>query len=284
MTYNFILGASDPEMARIEELLRANNKPFSYATVDGKRVFPSTAYKGNGVDRKIDSVEVVTIECAVDGLKATIQIDHHRPGDPGFGLKPEQYLEASSIGQLLALLDLEATKKDRIIAAADHCLGHAYRGRCPGVEPEELLEARLREKAAFQRISYQEIRKTFDASVERFKTLPSIVMGDQIVVDTRKEAEPVPEANEVGAYLGYGVLYEMTDKATNQRKTGLIGGEPDAIRVFMEVISKLPNADGLYGDPERGFAGAYNVGNLRFDAVSPPNMSLYGRDNPSLTI
>ena len=283
MNYYFVLGASDPEMARIEEILKTNGKPFSYATMDGKRVFPSTAYSANGVDRKINLAEVVTVECAINGINPTIQIDHHRPGDPGFGLKPEQYLEASSIGQLLALLNIEPSQKDKIVAAADHCLGHAYRGRCPGVDPEELLEARLREKAAFQRISYQEIKKTFNASLERFKTLPSIVMGGQVVVDTRKEADPVPEANEVGAYLGYGVLYEMTDKATNRQKTGLIGGEPDAIRVFMEAVKKLPDADGLYGDPERGFAGAYNVGSNLLEA-NPPNISLYEKDNPSLTI
>ncbi len=54
----------------------------------------------------------------------------------------------------------------------------------------------------------------------------------------------------------------------------------------MEAVKKLPDADGLYGDPERGFAGAYNVGSLGFNLleISPPNMSLYGRDNPSLTI
>ncbi len=38
MTYNFILGASDPEMARIEEILKTNGKPFSYATIDGKLI------------------------------------------------------------------------------------------------------------------------------------------------------------------------------------------------------------------------------------------------------
>jgi len=191
MNYHYVLGASDPEMARIEEILKGNNKPFSYATVDGRRVFPSTAYTANGVDREFTTGSIVTIECSINDVTPAIHIDHHRPGDPGFGLKPEQYLQASSIGQLLTLLELEATKKDKIIAAADHCLGHAYRGRCPGVDPEELLEERLKEKAAFQKISYDEIHQTFNDSVQRFKSLPQTIIAGQVVADTTREPEPV---------------------------------------------------------------------------------------------
>ena len=286
MTYHYVLGAPDPEMARIEEILKKDL--YSYATLDGRRVAPSTAYKANKIDPVATTDSIVTIECSVSDIKPVLYLDHHRPGDTGYGLPPERYLEASSLGQLLRHLNLEATPKDRLIAAADHCLGHAYRGRCPGVDPEELLEERLKEKAAFQKISYREINQTFNTSLQHFKSLPQTIIAGQVVVDTTKELDPVPEANEVGAYLGCAVLYRMLDKATNRQKTGLIGGEPDTIRVFIEEVKKLPEANGLYGDPERGFAGVYDIDSvsLREFMSNPFDGSFQEKaiNNPSLSL
>jgi hypothetical protein len=111
-----------------------------------------------------------------------VVIDHHRLGDPGYGVPPAQFLIGSSLGQVLAelarlgVLELgagggqhapdttvpgavwshtdAADGKDRwfvshtddryleipsdlvLAAAADHCLQAAYRGECPGVDPE----------------------------------------------------------------------------------------------------------------------------------------------------
>src|SRR5690606_24433639 len=35
-------------------------------------------------------------------------------------------------------------------AAADHCLGAAYRGECPGVDPDALMHWRVAQRATFQ--------------------------------------------------------------------------------------------------------------------------------------
>ena len=35
-------------------------------------------------------------------------------------------------------------------AAADHCLGAAYQGLCPGVDPDELMQWRVESRAKFQ--------------------------------------------------------------------------------------------------------------------------------------
>src|SRR5690606_1931199 len=44
---------------------------------------------------------------SVDGIDwsgVVVKIDHHRPGDPGYGQPPSKFLEASSIGQVIAVL------------------------------------------------------------------------------------------------------------------------------------------------------------------------------------
>ena len=43
----WILGASDPEMERIEALLMQTKCHFVYATANGRRVHPGNAYKAN---------------------------------------------------------------------------------------------------------------------------------------------------------------------------------------------------------------------------------------------
>ena len=63
MTYHYVLGAPDPEMARIEEILKKDL--YSYATLDGRRVAPSTAYKANKIDPVATTDSIVTIECSV---------------------------------------------------------------------------------------------------------------------------------------------------------------------------------------------------------------------------
>src|SRR5690606_42081711 len=37
-----------------------------------------------------------------------------------------------------------------LAAAADHCLAAAYRGECPGVDPDALMRWRVESRAAFQ--------------------------------------------------------------------------------------------------------------------------------------
>src|SRR5690606_38968626 len=43
------------------------------------------------------------VECAPTA-RDRVQIDHHRPGDPGYGRPPAEFLPASSLGQVIAEL------------------------------------------------------------------------------------------------------------------------------------------------------------------------------------
>lgn len=72
-----------------------------------------------------------------------IHIDHHHPGDRGYGKSAQQFWEASSLGQLMDFLSGyelpdNPTSEMRVIAAVDHCLTDALEGKCPGVEVKEV--------------------------------------------------------------------------------------------------------------------------------------------------
>lgn len=187
-----VCGPDDPEMRAIERVASLAGVPIIAAFAGGRRVTPGTAY---GFDAPLDVSEGdLLVECApADGqLHGATRADHHRPGDPGYGLGPGDFMRASSLGQVIAALALRLALAIRerwdqtgqphegwdvglsgeptgwhqdhgrwayafapswlavyppaelvMVAAADHCLAAAYAGRCPGVEPDALLEWRL---------------------------------------------------------------------------------------------------------------------------------------------
>src|SRR5690554_6037863 len=118
----WVLGAPDPEMEMIERLLVEAGERIEYATVwrDGvrRRVTAAEAYAPDveiGAGLRGLRATAYMVECApavlvgssVDGIDwagAAITIDHHRPGDPGYGRPPAEFLAASSIGQVIAEL------------------------------------------------------------------------------------------------------------------------------------------------------------------------------------
>ncbi len=143
-----VLGAEDPEMNAIEALLRSAGVPVAYAATmelaspgaagsdspadrEPRRVIPSTAYQSDtllyppGSEGTLVGFwpsRIVTVECSAvettwadpawwgrrgDPLPLVV-IDHHRPGDPGFGRPPAEFLPASSVGQVIAWLAREA--------------------------------------------------------------------------------------------------------------------------------------------------------------------------------
>jgi hypothetical protein len=113
----WILGAADPEMAAIETLLHEGGQTVGYALdARGARVTPSGAYRaaaysieGEGINTTITAECCVTVECALSplvesGQSPRLTVDHHRPGDVGFGRPPEEFLAASSLGQVIDAL------------------------------------------------------------------------------------------------------------------------------------------------------------------------------------
>jgi len=139
MSHVFILGAPDAEMDAIEQLLKANGYPFAHALFEGRRVRAGNAYRADGTRVELArDLEPVFVECAVPGIERNRVIDHHRAGDPGYDCGPSDYWAGSSLGQAYAFLGIDPTEEARIVAAADHCPAAAYRGLCPGVDPQAL--------------------------------------------------------------------------------------------------------------------------------------------------
>src|SRR5690606_1144896 len=144
----WVLGASDPEMELIEFILRKCGEEIIYAADEsGLRVHPGNAYRCP-VPEVPEGATVYAVECIGELPEGWVRIDHHRPGDPGYGCPPSTFFPASSIGQVITELDLlgvaDRLSDDDIMeallaAAADHCLAAAYRGECPGVDPDVLM-------------------------------------------------------------------------------------------------------------------------------------------------
>ena len=329
----WVLGASDPEMVKIETILSEAREAVVYATIDGTRVYPGNAYRADWPE--VDG-HLLLVECgfaspsdeALSNIGEIIHIDHHREGDPGFACPPEEFLPASSLGQVLEFLarnglvpgrcgtlldygELSARpffyagewQQDvcwsggswyrRIIpqelvltAAADHCLESAYRGFCPGVDPDALMAWRVKTRAAFQGRHESEVL----ADVERARELlreavlewihPSHIEGwceNQGRAPTRDEAaiiasgKPgrlrmrawadlrkagyIPELPEAAAREGIPVLAETTDR-DGRRKVVMQAASTRLVVAFLDgrIVEGLR---GVYGDPARGFAGGY---------------------------
>ena len=178
----FVLGAHDPEMRKIEELLVLLGYPFSYALQGIERSNVSNAYKSSHFDFFESSI--VYIECnAVHKSHIEVLIDHHNPGDYGYDLDSDSFVEASSLGQFFkyilindydyvtTLLKLDQSPKKDILSehmyydngwfldtangtaripdeivllsGIDHCLIDAYKGKCSGIDTYNLFNVRI---------------------------------------------------------------------------------------------------------------------------------------------
>jgi len=286
----WILGAADPEMAAIETLLRQFGEKTAFATLRGQRVTPGTAYTADG--QTCDSLEgleeVILVECelpeffAGDPAPKVSHVDHHYAGDPGYGKGPEDFLRASSIGQTYLRLNtgsrFELTKlgwgdahemnpesgdpgsilvllpKELVLtAAADHCLAHAYDGECPGVNPDELMAWRAASRAAFQKRTVEAVLADVAAARDALATAPEVRIAGAIK-DLRGKS--VPELPEAAARDGVAFLAEMKEK-DGRTKVVLQAAAPDQIEAFMKYWAPDQGLTDIYGDPRRGFCGAY---------------------------
>lgn len=121
----WVLGASDPEMERIRAVLVEHGEQVVAAHVADQRtgklrpVRPPEAY-GHGIVAgdagppllRGEYDRLTVVECSARAIVdaepewsgAVVVVDHHNPGDPGYGRRHDEFLAASSLGQVLALL------------------------------------------------------------------------------------------------------------------------------------------------------------------------------------
>jgi hypothetical protein len=299
----WILGAPDPEMELIEHILRRAEEHFAYATIAGARVRADDAYRADGAHRpdggdvKVSASPMILVECAFTSPRVegeVVVIDHHRPGDPGYGRPPAEYLSASSIGQVAALLwrccicgavldlhdrsgpdgepirGLDSTMDlwpdhrpsralaDEIMlaAAADHCLAAAYRGECPGVEPDTLMRWRAYSRARFQRRTVGSVLVDIERARAALREAPELVLRTGITA-RNMIGNKVAELPEAAAREGLCFVSELPSP-DGRSKVVCQSGSPEQIQAFMEAWAPAHGLVDIYGDPARGFAGGYH--------------------------
>lgn len=274
---HFIVGSKDPEMDLIKELIWTAKEVgmkgvagLSHATCRGNPVHSGNAHLADGTDtRPGRGTRAVFVECRVKHVRSVRVIDHHRPGDPGFDCPPEQYWEGSSLGQTVSFLEQIATRAEleklhqalssrwddmRMAAAADHCLGSAYQGRCPGVDPLALRYWRVISKSRYRSECPAAILAKVQHATSWLKTADRFTLNDERVALVPEE---VPELPEASAILGTPVEYLLEDKRTGRTKIGLLNASVHTIREWMSKRAPLLGLDDIYGSPMRGYAGGY---------------------------
>lgn len=256
------LGAKDPEMDRIDEILRENKQPFIYATKDGMRVHAANAYEADAVSAmKTKGKSNIFVECRAENVSVGGVIDHHRPGDFGYAKEPRRYWEASSLGQVCNLLNIEPTQKDFTLAAMDHCFNAVIQGKCPGVTPEDVLKIKISEISKSTRVSTDKVQN----EINRFIII--IENAELVTVDSQEVCD-IKEVLGIGyslSYLSAQVAASVKGRAVFCRIRDEEGG-PVRIHLCGDVQEKTAEyfkniwgpANGLvkiYGVPSRGYAG-----------------------------
>lgn len=172
-----------------------------------------------------------------------------------------------------------------LAAAADHCLGGAYRGECPGIDRDELLEFRIATQVAFRNSNPREgeapvTRKGLLEDVKRaigaLESAPEVPgipgmkdirhhhlflspEGEKVIASSYEGevlSEVVPQLPEAGTYTGTGYFSgPLTDPREGRRKF-TCSGTPEQVRAWLNKAEEFGLVD-TYGDPARGFAGGY---------------------------
>ncbi len=266
-----IFGGQDAEEAAARVVAKDCGCVLATATENAKPVHAGNAYAADGftVDEgNLDSVKgVIIFECApaaAGNLKVVAKCDHHNPGDHGFGLGADQYWEASSLGQLCALLGVERTHELELVAAGDHCPADAYVGRCNGIDPDEFLSFRISRKAAFYTNHPQLPDKSEEEIRADMKVAQTKLAAAELVDGVRdlRDAGKIDELPEAALSIGEAYMASLPDTDRERNPTGntkiVLGGHttPEVVTQFMEWGNSLPNRDGnAYGNINRGFAG-----------------------------
>jgi hypothetical protein len=331
-------------MSAIEGLLNECGEQVIYATSGGHRVNPGNAYRTDTPRHELiwhnGIGTIYAVECDwehLDGETGDVQhIDHHRPGDPGYGVPPAEFFRGSSLGQVIAELarlgvalddlpDWEPVscfageESDAIwfstdppgffgtsgrirlrgerhtarwsgarwvrtpqtiifTAAADHCLGAAYAGKCPGVDVGALGEWRIAARAAHQGRSADEIRTDIESSMAALRAAPMVTLLDvadmphtydhdwsrsvcdgcnrEPVVCRDMRDIHVSELPEAGTRLGESYIAIGLPGPDGRRKV-VCSGTGEVVSAFLNNWAARNGLADCYGDPARGFAGGY---------------------------
>lgn len=263
---HFVIGQKDPESDEIVRIIRSKGLGrVTYAQFKGTAVGPRTAYEADPITRSDDEL-IILIECRPNGVnldETVVLIDHHHPGDPGWDASPNEYWRGSSLGQFMNLLELPANRRQRALAAMDHCFAAALHGECPGAPRSVVLQIKIDEIARAHETSSWKVRRLIRAHRRRLSLCDSVSIGPGRAMDYRETdlgegySLDVLTAQVAAALQERAVLLSHSDPGGRKKVTltGLVA--PAMVRAFVSRWGVERGLTDLYGVPERGYAGGY---------------------------
>jgi hypothetical protein len=144
-----------------------------------------------------------------------------------------------------------------VLAAADHCLAAAYRGECPGVDPDELGRWRIAVLAEQQGRSEANVLADVERARAALRAAPKLclVSDPEVVEVADMRGQNIPELLEAAAREGICFVAFQTD-SNGHTKIVCQVGSPAQIQAF-QTWAKTQGFVDIYGDPAQGFAGGY---------------------------
>lgn len=138
------------------------------------------------------------------------------------------------------------------IAAADHCLGAAYQGHCPQINPQQLMKYRTQLRAQDKNKTPEQIEAMIQQTRKHIKSF--VVNG---VADLSKLPITIyPELPEAAAREGIRVITKVRDRSQKRLKLLCMGyGPPRDFQRWIDHQRELGRY--VYGCPQRGYAGAF---------------------------
>lgn len=183
----FILGSEDLEMYTIRKYLNVLDlKYFTSLNMNFKRCSGGHSNNIFPIHKHPDLQDMtpIFVECCPNGgyPQNAVIVDHHTPGSPGYELGPDKFVQASSLGQILAIINLddgpefdgnnwvhEGKKLNQewvYIMAYDHCLPRALNNECPGVKGSDIFEFRNFKKAQYRRVDKKVILNELNMHID----------------------------------------------------------------------------------------------------------------------
>lgn len=264
----FILGADDPEMQAIEEILSHLNLTYAYATCDWHRTSARKAYNQNlgmvvvNNYKKPFKSRIVTVECGSPfNMNVYHKIDHHYPGDPGYDCDHLDFWNGSSIGQLVKFLVSEGYDEKMllgipsddpyIVAANDHCPAHAAQGLIPQVDIQAFLDYRLKRASLRTGESPQSIMQRICLTMEELQKRPLYSIEGTLICRVER-SQQILYFNDASMALGLAVEWGV-GHGKEVLKRGISNClNPKAVETWMQNNELVLHS--IYGSPKRGYA------------------------------
>jgi len=291
----FVLGAHDPEMKKIEDLLSLLGYSFSYALEGDIRTNVSTAYESEYFN--FFQNNIIYIECSSLYLSEnSLSIDHHRLGDYGYDLDHNYFVEASSLGQFFryilendfyyvsTVLKLEITPKKEIlnphmyfdkfwfldtvsgtvkipeeivlVSGIDHCLIDAYKGKCNGIDTENLLETRINQISKDLSISTTILFSLVEEYSNKLKYFGKIIDFTHEKIGEGIYSPEYLILRELAISKNVPIAVKIV--FNNLEKIMFLSLEKDEVEDLLKTRTyKNISLEKMFGVPNRGYAGGF---------------------------